>query len=74
MDEAKDKAQKAIEKMYDAERDAELARLEAAAAKATLGAIEKTKWKIMQEMKQSLKRRKQKKIEKRQENWLDKQK
>ena len=43
MNEAKDKAQKAIEKMYDAERDAELARLEAAAATATLGAIEKTK-------------------------------
>ena len=43
MDEAKNNAQKAIEQMYDAEREAELARLEAAAATATLGAIEKTK-------------------------------
>ena len=43
MDEAKNNAQKAIEQMYDAEREAELARLEAAAATATLGAIKKTK-------------------------------
>jgi hypothetical protein len=43
MDKAKKEAQKAIEKMYDAEREAEIARLEAAAAMATLGAIEKTK-------------------------------
>ena len=43
MDEAKEEAQKAIEKMYDAEREAEQARLEAAAAKATLSAIEKTR-------------------------------
>ena len=43
MDQAKEEAQKAIDKMFDAEREAELARLEAAAAKATLGAIEKTR-------------------------------
>ena len=43
MDKAKKEAQRAIEKMFDAEREAEMARLEAAAAKATLGAIEKTR-------------------------------
>mgnify|MGYP001402176265 CR=1 FL=1 len=43
MDQAKEEAQKAIEKMFDADREAEMARLEAAAAKATLGAIEKTR-------------------------------
>jgi len=43
MDEAKVDAQKAIENMYDAEREAERARLEAASATATLGAVRKTK-------------------------------
>ena len=43
MDEAKADAQKAIENMYDAEREAERARLEAASATATLGAVRKTK-------------------------------
>ena len=43
MDEAKIDAQKAIENMYDAEREAERARLEAASATATLGAVRKTK-------------------------------
>jgi len=43
MEEAKIDAQKAIENMYDAEREAERARLEAAAATATLGAVRKTK-------------------------------
>ncbi len=43
MEEAKVEAQNAIELMYDAEREAELARLEAASAKATLDAIEKTR-------------------------------
>lgn len=43
MDEAKLDAQKAIENMYDAEREAERARLEAASATATLGAVRKTK-------------------------------
>ena len=43
MDEAKVDAQKAIENMYDAEREAEQARLEAASATATLGAVRKTK-------------------------------
>ena len=43
MDEAKVDAQKAIENMYDAEREAERARLEAASATATLDAVRKTK-------------------------------
>jgi len=43
MEEAKLDAQKAIENMYDAEREAERARLEAAAATATLDAVRKTK-------------------------------
>ena len=43
MDEAKIDAQKAIENMYDAEREAERARLEAASATATLDAVRKTK-------------------------------
>ena len=43
MDEAKIDAQKAIENMYDAEREAERARLEAAAATATLDAVRKIK-------------------------------
>ena len=43
MEEAKVEAQNAIDLMYDAEREAELARLEAASAKATLDAIEKTR-------------------------------
>jgi len=43
MEEAKVTAQQAIDLMYDAEREAELARLEAAAAKATLDAIQKTR-------------------------------
>jgi len=43
MEEARKDAQKAIETMYDAEREAERARLEAAAAVATLDAIRKTK-------------------------------
>ncbi|MFL3007526.1 MAG: hypothetical protein ACJZ10_05955 [Candidatus Neomarinimicrobiota bacterium] len=43
MEEAKLEAQNAIDLMYDAEREAELARLEAASAKATLDAIEKTR-------------------------------
>ena len=43
MDEAQVDAQKAIENMYDAEREAERARLEAASATATLDALKKTK-------------------------------
>ena len=43
MDKAKVNAQKAIERMYDAERDAEEARLEAAKAKASLDAVRKAK-------------------------------
>ncbi len=43
MEEAKAEAQNAIDLMYDAEREAELARLEAASAKATLDAIQKTR-------------------------------
>ncbi len=43
MEEAKVEAQNAIDLMYDAEREAELARLEAASAKATLDAIKKTR-------------------------------
>ena len=43
MDKAKIDAQKAIEEMYNAEREAESARLEAAAATATLEAIRKAK-------------------------------
>ena len=43
MDEAKVDAQKAIENLYDAEREAERARLEAASAIATLDALKKTK-------------------------------
>ncbi|MFL2983329.1 MAG: cell envelope integrity protein TolA [Candidatus Neomarinimicrobiota bacterium] len=43
MDDAREEAQKAIEEMYDAEREAERARLEVAAAKATLEAVRKTK-------------------------------
>ena len=43
MEEAKIDAQKAIENMYDAEREAARARLEAAAATATLDAVRKTK-------------------------------
>tara|TARA_Y100001970_G_C14237571_1_gene862814 strand:+ start:1344 stop:3137 length:1794 start_codon:yes stop_codon:yes gene_type:complete len=43
MEEAKVEAQNAIDLMYDAEREAELARLEAASAKATLDAIQKTR-------------------------------
>ena len=41
MDKARINSQKAIERMYDAERDAEEARLEAAKAKASLGAVRK---------------------------------
>jgi hypothetical protein len=41
MDKARMNSQKAIERMYDAERDAEEARLEAAKAKASLGAVKK---------------------------------
>ena len=43
MVQAREDAQKAIKDMYDAEREAEEARLESAAAIATLGAITKTK-------------------------------
>jgi Membrane-fusion protein len=43
MDDAREEAQKAIENMYNAEREAERARLEVAAATATLDAVQKTK-------------------------------
>ena len=43
MDKARVNAQKAIERMYDAERDAEEARLEAAKAKTSLDAVRKAK-------------------------------
>ena len=43
MEEARKDAQKAIQDMYDAEREAERARVEAAAAIATLDAVQKTK-------------------------------
>ena len=43
MNDAIEEAKKSIEEMYDAEREAEKARLEAAAAKATLEAVRKTK-------------------------------
>jgi hypothetical protein len=41
MDKARVNSQKAIERMYDAERDAEEARLEAAKAKTSLSAVRK---------------------------------
>ena len=43
MNDAREEAKKSIEEMYDAEREAEKVRLEAAAAKATLEAVRKTK-------------------------------
>ena len=61
MEEAKVEAQNAIDLMYDAEREAELARLEAASAKATLDAIEKhVRLKIMQKKKKKSKERSEK--------------
>ena len=56
MDEAQVDAQKAIENMYDAEREAERARLEAASATATLDALKKRieVWKAFESEKISL--------------------